>query len=63
MFDYITCFFNWLWDVIINFIYSSIQLGFVLFWVILAIFVVCILVYSAKVLLGKDDKDAGQADN
>ena len=62
MFNNITYFFDWMWNAIINFIYSAIQLGCVLVFLLIITFGVMVLYYSFKPNQREDDKNAGQAD-
>ncbi len=62
MLNNITYFLDWLWDAIINFIYSAIQLGCVLVFLLILTFGVMVLYYSFKPTHREDDNNVGQAD-
>lgn len=62
MINLISNFFLWLWDVIVTWIYSSIQLGFVLFNALIIAAFLLLVIYSFKSIFSKDGKNAEQTD-
>lgn len=63
MLNYITNYLSCLWDAIIMFLYSGLQIGVALFFFALAVCSIFLLVcFTKAILFEKEDEDVGQAD-